>query len=68
MHVVEIQEEIVAIEKVIAEETVQREACSEKLVVNLRDFLDVFREELEYENAEKRDAIEEMKASMQIQT
>ena len=37
-------------------------------MVNLKDFLTVFRDELEYENAEKWDAIEEMKASMQIQT
>merc|ERR1712025_1316326 len=63
-----VKEEIIEIEQVIQRETVEREACQEKLVGNLQDFLSEFSRNIEYENQEKREAIEEMKASMQVAT
>merc|ERR1711937_403275 len=63
-----VNHEIADIEQVIHEESVDREACQERLVGNLQDFLTEFSRNIDYENQEKREAIEEMKASMQVAT
>jgi hypothetical protein len=63
-----VKHEIAEIEEVIHEESVDREACQERLVGNLQDFLAEFSRNIDYENEEKRQAIEEMKASMQVAT
>jgi hypothetical protein len=67
-HQVWVNHEIAEIDEVIHEEAMDREACQEKLVGNLQDFLSEFSRNIEYENQEKREAIEEMKASMQVAT
>jgi len=68
VHVVAINEEIEKIEQVIVEEGIEREVCQEKLVGNLKDFLDTFKTNIEFENSEKREWIEEMKATMEVKT
>merc|ERR1711937_931319 len=67
-HQVWVNHEIDDIKQVIHEESMDRETCQERLVGNLQDFLSEFSRNIDYENQEKRQAIEEMKASMETST